>query len=129
MPIMRRHLANLAGLTALVRKSAAICSVLQYSKLTSPLRTLSLAKWCITSICLDLCVDMECFNNFSAPWLSPLMQICPISSPKSRASFFNHSASFTALAAPIYSASTVDTATVTCRRLDHDMAPPANINT
>jgi hypothetical protein len=50
-------------------------------------------------------------------------------SPKSRASFFNHSASFTALAAPIYSASTVYTATVTCRRLDHDMAPPADINT
>src|SRR6476646_7905451 len=34
------------------------------------------------------------------------MQICLASSPKSRASFFNHSASFTALAAPIYSAST-----------------------
>jgi hypothetical protein len=41
MPIIRRHLANLAGLTALVRKSAAISSVLQYSNLTSPLRTLS----------------------------------------------------------------------------------------
>ena len=114
---------------AFVRKSATIAPVLQYSKQTSLRATLSLAKWCTTSMCLVLLEAIGCFSSLIAPWLSQLILIAPVLTPSPLSSFLSHNASLTACAAAMYSASEVDAATVGCSLLLQLIAPPYMVNT
>ncbi len=110
---------------ALVRTSATMCPVGQYSNQTSPFSTCSWAKWCCTSMCLVHAWWVGFLVNDIAPWLSHRITITFFSSmhPKSIINLVIHMASFVAWVLAMYSASVVDNAIVGCRLLLQKMAP------
>ncbi len=98
---------------ALVRTSATMCSVGQYSNRTSPFSTRFRTKWC-TSMCFVRAWWVGFLVNDIAPWLSHRITIIFFSSvyPISIINFVIHMASFVACMFAMYSASMVDNAIV-----------------
>ncbi len=92
---------------ALVRTSATMCSIGQYSNQTSPFSTHSRTKWCCTSMCFVRAWWVGFLVNEFAPWLSHRITIAFFSSmyPKSIINFVIHMASFVACVFAMYSAS------------------------
>src|SRR6476469_10717605 len=81
-------------------------------------------------MCFDLADTTGLTRSLRAAWLSQEINTGAVQSkPKSTISLRNQSASLTALAADMYSASAVDTATVGCNLLDQLTAPPFKTNT
>jgi len=116
---------------ALVRTSATMCSVGQYSNRTSSFSTRSRTKWCCTSMCFVHAWWVGFLVNDIAPWLSHRITIIFFSSmyPKSIINFVIHMVSFVACMFAMYSASVVDNAIVGCSLLLQEMAPPPNMKT
>ncbi len=116
---------------ALVRTSATMCSVGQYSNQTSPFSTRSQTKWCCTLMCFVRAWWVGFLVNDIAPWLSHRITIIFFSSmyPKSIINFVIHMASFVTCVFAMYSASVVDNAIVGCRLLLQEMAPPPIMKT
>jgi len=104
---------------ALVRTSATMCSIGQYSNRTSPFSTRFQTKWCSTSMCFVRAWWVGFLVNDIAPWLSHQITIIFFSSmyPKSIINFVIHMAFFVACVFAMYSASMVDNAIVGCRML------------
>src|SRR3954463_9346239 len=81
-------------------------------------------------MCFDLADTTGSTRSLRAAWLSQEINTGAVQSkPKSTMSLRNQSASLTALAADMYSASAVDTATVGCNLLDQLTAPSCKMNT
>ncbi len=110
---------------ALVRTSATMCSVGQYSIQTSPFSTRSRIKWCWTSMCFVRAWWVGFLVNDIASWLLHQITINFFSSmyPKSIINFVIHMASFVACVFAMYSVYVVDNAIVGCRLLLQEMAP------
>ncbi len=116
---------------ALVRTSATMCSIGQYSNQTSPFWTHSWTKWCCTSMCFVHAWWVGFLGNDNAPRLSHQITITFFSSmyPKSIINFVIHMASFVACVFAMYSASMVDNAIVGCPLLLQEIAPPPIMKT
>ncbi len=112
---------------ALVRTSATMCSVGQYSNQTSPFSTRFWTKWCSTSMCFVLAWWVGFLINDIAPWLLHQINISFFSSmyPKS----IIHMVSFVACVFAMYSAFVVDNAIISCHLLLQEMVPPPIMKT
>ena len=76
MPL--QHTKCFASPTGLVSISASMLLVVVYLNSTSFLCTLSLAKWCMTSMCFERTEEMGFFRSLIAAWLSAMMVTVPI---------------------------------------------------
>ncbi len=116
---------------AVIRRSATMCFVGQYSNWTSPFSTHSWTKWCCTSMCFFRAWWVGFLVNDIAPWSLHRSTIPFFSSmyPKSIINFVIHMASFVACVFAMYYTSVVDNAIVGCRLLLQEMAPPLIIKT
>ncbi len=110
---------------ALVRTSATMCFVGDYSNQTSPFSTHSQTKWCYTSMCFVHAWQVRFLVNDITPWLSYRITITFFSSmyPKSIINFVIHMASFVACVFAMYSASMVGNAIVGCHLSLQEMVP------
>jgi len=115
---------------ALVRTSATMCSIGQYSNWTSPFSTRFRAKWC-TSMCFVHAGWVGFLVNDIAPWLSHRITIIFFFSMylKSIINFVIHMASFVACVFTMYFTSVVDNAIVGCHLLLQEMASPLIMKT
>ncbi len=116
---------------ALVRISATMCSIGQYSNRTSPFSTRFQTKWCCTSMCFVRAWWVGFLVNDIAPWLLHRINITFFSfmHHKSIINFIIHLASFVTCVFAMYFASVVDNAIVGYRLLLQEMAPPLIMKT
>ena len=130
-PSLARFLKNLSGVRFLVRTSATISVVGIYCKFTSPPESISRMKWCLKSICFERLLCIEFALSKTAPWLSHDKVIgCRtfFFTDGILSKFSSHLSSCHAAEHAIHSASVLDSATVGCFLLFHEMQVPATTN-
>ena len=114
-PSNRRNCSYFGFESALVKMSASILSVLQWTTLTIPAFTAFRVKWNFISMCFDLSWSFAFFDHEIAPVLSSWTVVAPDwGAQRSFINRRNHTASCTAALSAMLSASAVDKATTDC---------------